>query len=49
MNMQEVTRLIRALRAEGWTGDSIDDLLLYLEAGDTEYVPREKKSQQKDA
>ena len=41
--MQEVTRLIRALRAEGWHGDDIDDLLLYLEAGDTEYIPKAKK------
>ena len=48
MNMQEVTRLIRALRAEGWTGDSIDDLLLYLEAGDTEYIPRDKKPSTKE-
>ena len=33
MNLQEVTRLIRALRLEGWSGDSIDDLLLYLGSG----------------
>lgn len=43
MNMQEVTRLIRALRAEGWDGDSIDDLLLYLEGGDGEYISRDEK------
>lgn len=49
MNMQEVTRLIRALRAEGWDGDDIDDLLLYLEAGDTEYTPKDKKQREKKA
>lgn len=43
MNMQEVTRLIKALRAEGWDGDSIADLLLYLEAGDIEYQPRSQR------
>ena len=28
VNIQEVTRLIRALRAEGWSGDDIDDLMI---------------------
>ena len=45
MNMQEVTRLIRALRAEGWSGDDIDDMLLYLEAGNTEYISKAEKNQ----
>ena len=45
MNMQEVTRLIKALRKEGWNGNDIDDLLLYLENGkDQEYLPRNEKT-----
>jgi len=40
MEMQEIVRLIRALRAEGWGGDSIDDLLIYVESGEGEYKPR---------
>ena len=43
MNMQEITRLIKALRAAGWTGDEITDLLIYLESGDEEYKPKKKE------
>ncbi|MBO6177683.1 MAG: hypothetical protein J6O04_00715 [Selenomonadaceae bacterium] len=44
MNLQEITRLIRALREEGWCGDDIDDLLLYLEGKDDQkYLPRKDK------
>ena len=46
MNMQEVTRLIRALRKEGWDGDAIADLLLYLEDGEGEYKPKSKKNEE---
>lgn len=44
--MQEITRLIKALRREGWDGDSIDDLLLYLESDDEEYIPRAEKNKE---
>ena len=43
MNMQEITRLIKALRAAGWTGDEITDLLIYLESGNEEYKPKKKE------
>ena len=42
VNMQ-ITRLIKALRAAGWTGDEITDLLIYLESGDEEYKPKKKE------
>lgn len=43
MNMREVIRLIKALRSEGWEGNSIDDLLLFIEGDVKEYMPRKDK------
>lgn len=40
MTMSEVARLILGLRAEGWKGDKIDDLILWIETGDEKYKPK---------
>ncbi|MBR2214463.1 MAG: hypothetical protein IJ849_01735 [Selenomonadaceae bacterium] len=40
MNNHEVTRIIKALRQLGLTGDEITDFLMYVESGDEEYKPK---------
>ena len=42
MTMTELTRLITALRKAGWSGDEINDLMLYIESGDEKFAPKEK-------
>ena len=43
MNMAEVKRLILWLKAKGWSGDEINEILLYLESGEYKYLPKEAK------
>lgn len=43
MNMSEVARLILGLRAKGWTGNQIDDFILWIETGEEQYKPKEEE------
>ena len=38
----DITRLILGLRKAGWSGDEINDFMIYIESGDEEYAPKEK-------
>ena len=40
--MTEIARLITGLRKAGWSGDEINDFLIYIESGDEKYEPKEK-------
>ena len=40
MNMQENARLILGLRAAGWSEKKINDFMLYIESGETQYMPK---------
>lgn len=42
MEMQELARLILGLRVAGWTEQEINDFLLFIESGDTQYKPKPK-------
>ncbi len=42
MNMSEVARLIIGLRDAGWTEEKINDFLLWIETGDSQYKPNGK-------
>lgn len=41
MNMSEVARLILGLRAAGWTEVKINNFILWIETGDSQYEPTE--------
>ena len=41
--MQEASRIILGLRAEGWDDKSINDLILWVVTGDERYKPTVKK------
>jgi hypothetical protein len=43
MNMSEVARLILGLRSRGWTGDEINDFILWIETGEDQYKPKERQ------
>ena len=43
MNMQEIARMILGLRAAGWSDKEINDFLLYIETGEEQYKPKERK------
>lgn len=43
MNMHEVSRIILGLRTAGWNEKDINDFILYIETGDEQYKPKEKK------
>lgn len=43
MNMTEVARLLLGLRAAGWTEKEINDFVLYIESGDEQYKPTNKR------
>ena len=45
MNMQEVSRLILWLQAAGWTGEQINQFILYIESGDAKYFPKNENAQ----
>ena len=42
MTMTEITRLITGLRKAGWSGDEINDLMMYVESGKEEFLPKNK-------
>ena len=44
MNMQEASRIILGLRAAGWDEKSINDFILWVETGEEQYKPAEKKA-----
>lgn len=44
MNMQEASRVILGLRAAGWDDKAITDFILWIETGDEQYKPVEKKN-----
>jgi len=43
INMQEASRIILGLRAAGWDEKSINDFILWVETGEEQYKPAEKK------
>lgn len=43
MNMTEVARLLLGLRAAGWSEKEIKDFILYIESGEEQYKPKQKK------
>ena len=43
MNMSESSRIILGLRAAGWDKKSINDFILWVETGEEQYKPKEKK------
>ena len=43
MNVQEASRIILGLRAEGWDDKSIDDIILWVVTGDERYKPTVKE------
>ena len=43
MNMSEAARVILGLRAAGWDEKSINDFILWIETGEGQYKPTEKK------
>ena len=45
MTMQEVARFILWLQAKGWTGDEINQFMLYIESGEEKYFPKEEKEE----
>ena len=42
MNTSGIARLIKGLRAAGWSDKDINDFILYIETGDEKYKPKEK-------
>lgn len=44
MNIQEASRIILGLRAAGWDEKSINDFILWVETGEEQYKPAEKKA-----
>lgn len=40
--MEEMARLIRGLRSAGWSGDEINDFLLYIESGNETLIPKKR-------
>lgn len=45
MNMQEASRMILGLRAAGWNEKDINDFILFVETGDEQYKPKQKKAE----
>ena len=43
VNMSEAARLIVGLRKAGWSDTAINNLILYLETGNSEYLPKDQK------
>ena len=43
MNMAEASRIILGLRAAGWEEKQINDFILWVESGEEQYKPTEKK------
>ncbi len=43
MNTSESSRIILGLRAAGWDEKSINDFILWVETGEEQYKPKEKK------
>ena len=41
MTMTEMARLIKGLRAAGWSEEKINNFLIYIESGEDEYKPTE--------
>ncbi|MCD7865577.1 MAG: hypothetical protein LUG54_06085 [Clostridiales bacterium] len=46
MNMTEVARIILGLRADGWDEKKINDFMLFIETGEEQYKPKEKKDKE---
>ena len=44
MNMAEASRIILGLRAAGWEEKQINDFILWVESGEEQYKPTEKKN-----
>ena len=44
MNIQEASRIILGLRDAGWDEKSINDFILWVETGEEQYKPAEKKA-----
>lgn len=40
--MSEVSRLILGLRAQGWSAEEIQDLILWIGTGEERYRPKSK-------
>lgn len=43
MNITKAARLIFGLRAAGWTEKEINDFVLYIESGEEQYKPTNKR------
>lgn len=43
MNTSESSRIILGLRAAGWDEKSINDFICWVETGEEQYKPKEKK------
>ena len=43
MNGPESSRIILGLRAAGWDERAINDFILWVEAGEEQYKPKEKQ------
>lgn len=43
MNTSESSRIILGLRAAGWDEKSINDFITWVETGEEQYKPKEKK------
>lgn len=41
MNTAECSRIILGLRAAGWSEKAINDFILWIESGDTQYKPKQ--------
>jgi len=41
--MTEIARLLLGLRAAGWTEKEINDFVLYIESGEEQYKPTNKR------
>lgn len=43
VTMQEITRIIIGLRADGWDEKKINDFMIYIGSGDEQYMPKKKE------
>ena len=48
MTMTEITRLLKGLRAAGWTEKEINDFLIYIESGEEAYEPKPREGTKAD-
>ena len=46
MNMQEVARMILGLRSAGWTEKEINDFMLFIETGEEQYKPENRREKE---